>query len=227
MSLFVRFGLGMLVDAAADHAVRQVNVADMRRVIETLKSIESRSEADFGPLKRFLESLNAQMTGTSDGPIRRAMRRWAARYRSFTQERFDRFSKGGGDWKPLEASTIRRRRKGIAKIAGAVKGGPALISSSPAILKDTGILFAALAGGAGSYEEHVPGGVWVGFGGGATHKKGHRTIADIAAMHDSGMGVPKREILVEPPAAVTAAMQMDYEQALEEQIRMAGTVKTT
>lgn len=49
--------------------------------------------------------------------IRNAFSQWAARYRGAMQERFDIFSKGGGDWKPLARSTIMARtRRPLARL---------------------------------------------------------------------------------------------------------------
>lgn len=197
------------------------NVADMRSVEKTLRSIRSKADVDLAPLEQFLASLEAQINGTADGAIRRAMKQWAARYRSFAQQRFDANSKGGGDWPPLAASTIRKRRHGkgkgkaFAKAVRSVHGGPSVISGSPSILRDTGLLFAALGGGPGSLEEHVPGGVRVGFGGSARHGSSPATIADIAEIHDTGGGhVPQREILVEPDDQTIALMVDDLERAI-------------
>lgn len=72
--------------------------------------------------------------GDIDDVIALVATKWGARYRSFVQERFDIFSKGGGDWPPLKASTVARRRKGRKK------------SKKPraTILRDTNTLFTAL-----------------------------------------------------------------------------------
>lgn len=48
------------------------------------------------------------------GPARDAFRRWAFIYRSWAQERFRTYSRGGGDWRPLALSTIMGRRMGRA-----------------------------------------------------------------------------------------------------------------
>jgi len=65
---------------------------------------------NLAPLARFRDVIARDLTGNSDGPVRRAMRQWAAIYRGFLQERFNSFSRGGGDWKPLARSTILGRR---------------------------------------------------------------------------------------------------------------------
>lgn len=54
----------------------------------------------------------AQSQGASPpGPIRDMYMQWGRRAQGFNEERFDRFSIGGGDWAPLALSTIRARRK--------------------------------------------------------------------------------------------------------------------
>lgn len=136
---------------------------------------------------------------------------WAARYRGFIQERFDTYSKGGGDWAPLAPSTIKARRKGRGK-------------GSPAILKNTGILFAAInptfSGQPGALQEDIPFGVRVGYGGEARYPGASPAIADIAAFHQAGgRHLPKREIIVDPPITVTEAMAQDAERIIKNAIR--------
>lgn len=134
------------------------------------------------------------------------LKQWAARYRGFVQRRFNTFSKGGGDWKPLAASTVRQRRKGRSK-------------GKPAILRDTGAMYAALTptfvGAPGAVERRDALSVTVGFGGPGRHPGGQATVADIASFHDLGRGVPQRKIIVPPSQEVLDAMSMDAERALE------------
>jgi hypothetical protein len=70
---------------------------------------------DFRGLDQYQAALKRDLRESGNGPIRQAMHQWAVRYRSFLQERFDRFSKGGGDWAPLAVMTILRRRAGRGK----------------------------------------------------------------------------------------------------------------
>lgn len=62
-------------------------------------------------LSQFKAQATADLNNQANGPIRKALKQWAVRYRSFAQERFDAYSKGGGDWAPLSPATIARRRK--------------------------------------------------------------------------------------------------------------------
>jgi len=66
---------------------------------------------NLAPLLRYRDRIAQGLAGGGDGnPIRRAFRQWAHIYRAFLQRRFNRFSRGGGDWKPLAKSTILGRR---------------------------------------------------------------------------------------------------------------------
>lgn len=152
----------------------------------------------------------------ASGPIRDAIRQWAYRYRGFAQERFDRFSKGRGDWPGLKASTIRQRRRGDKRARGKRKRA--------SILRDTGTIFSALEpnfiGAPGQLEKDIPFGVRVGFGGPHKHPKGKATIADIAHFHQSGTGpLPKREIIVDPDRETQEGMAEDMESAFRKVIR--------
>lgn len=172
------------------------------------------------PLKRFAAAIRADLRTTGNGPIRRAMRQWAARYRGFAQQRFDRFSKGGGDWPPLAASTKARRRK-------ARKGRKKGATRSFSLLRDTGLMFAALdtpwSRKPGALQKDIPFGVRAGFGGPAKYPGGKATIADIAGFHDSGAGnLPKRQIIVVPDSRTLAAMAGDMERGLGQMASITG-----
>jgi len=64
-------------------------------------------------LRNVVEMMVRGMSGAGgDGnPIDMAFRQWAVRYRAAMQDRFDIFSKGGGDWAPLARSTILARQR--------------------------------------------------------------------------------------------------------------------
>ena len=153
-------------------------------------------------LKRFASSISDDLRGSGNGPIRAVFRQWAARYRSFIQERFVRNSRGGG-WQPLSPKTIARRRGG---------------GTNAAILRDTGTLFMAMTptfGRPGGIQKDVPFGVTVGYGGPSKHPKGAASIADIAHFHQSGAGnLPARPIIVEPDARVQEQMAGDMERGI-------------
>jgi len=162
---------------------------------------------DLRPLRRFADAIEKQLRTASSGPVQNAIKQWAYRYRSFAKARFAKFSRGGGNWKALEESTKRRRRK-------ARKGhkGPRGFS----ILWDTGTLIGALEPQMkmpGQLTENIPFGVRVGYGGPHRHPGGRATIADIATFHQGGIpvgkgrsGRRKREIIVEPDAQAVEDM---------------------
>lgn len=156
---------------------------------------------DTAGLKRYRQQIRAGLQQAEDGPIRNAMKKWAARYRSFLQLRFAKFSRGGGEWPSLKAATIKRKR-------------------SSGILMDTGALRAALSptlgGIPGQLEQHGPNYVMVGYGPG-THPKAKMAIDELAEIHQLGLGKnPKREIVVPPDRALANKMAEDMMQALRE-----------
>ncbi len=93
--------------------------------------LQASVNVDFALLKKYADQIDAQFNHRAEGPITVAFKQWAVRYRAYTQERFDKFSKGGGDWAPLKESTKRRRRTGKKK-------RPKLKTFKP---KKSGILF--------------------------------------------------------------------------------------
>lgn len=168
-------------------------------------------------------------------PLRRVLVQWAAVYRSAMQERFIKFSDGGGDWKPLSRSTLaaRRRKKGgrlrskSGKRRKFKSGSFSLLSKRPRILRDTGILFAALSprfqGSPGALEQDIPFGIRVGYGGGAEHPGSRKSVATIANWHQTGAGrLPRRTIIVDPPGRTLDKMRILAQRGLNEAARQAG-----
>lgn len=128
------------------------------------------------------------------GRIKTAYQQWAVRYRSFIQRRFDKFSRGGGDW-------------------------PALKLREGSILRDTNTLFTALTptlnAPKGSINKLIEDGIEVGYGGGASHPGGP-TIQELAYWHQTGAGnYPARVIIVEPDAATVRGMVSDMQRAVD------------
>lgn len=161
-------------------------------------------------LQRFAKAIESDLRMSGNGPIRAALRQWAVRYSSFTRERFLNYARGGGDWKPLAASTIAGRRKGRGK----KKGAPPKVS----ILIDTGLLIGSLdprfAAKPGPVTSDIPFGVRVTAGGTNQHSKGI-TFAKLVAIHHHGIGrVPQRKIIVFPSASVIAGMKSDMVRAI-------------
>lgn len=177
-------------------------------------SITTTIKVDLSGLKEFKKLLDQDLRAggqkTGGSPISNAFKQWAVRYRSFLQERFAMYSRGGGNWPPLKPSTVRRRKK-----------------KSTTILRDTGTLFNALTpeftGKPGALEERIPYGIRVGYGGPGRYTKkygGTATIADIASFHQVGAGyLPKREIIVPPSDHVLGLMAEDMNRAIAKMLR--------
>lgn len=197
--------------------------------------ISSTVNIELKGLENFTAEIKSELA-SGYGPVNKALKLWAVRYRSFAQQRYDIFSKGGGDWKKLSKYTLDRRRKGPKsnsmqlRLSYQTPNKPAAAATKqPAILRDTGILFAALApiyvGSPGAIEENIANGIRVGYGGPQRHigtsgrsnnKTSHETIADIAAAHQNGFlpKLPKREIIVSPPQSIVNDMVGDIEKAM-------------
>ena len=148
----------------------------------------TRIRIDLSPLKRFDSALRAGQRG-APGPINDLFTLMGEQYLAFAQRRFNAFSRGGGRWPPLQASTKAARRK-------AAKGGAAKRTFS--ILRDTGMLYNALGRGhPGNTFKRVRGGIVVGIGETDPHQGGKAlTMARLAQFHNFGMGSnPEREIV--------------------------------
>ncbi len=137
-------------------------------------------------------------------PFASMYKSWAVRYSAFVRRRFNRFSRGGGNWKALKASTKKGRRKG--------KG-----AGNAAILKDKGILFGALTiGASGNVTNKIPQGIEFGFGGGDRHADASMSIAKLAEIHQKGSAtanIPARPIIVQPDAGTRRGMFKDVKRA--------------
>jgi len=80
---------------------------------------------NLAPLMRFRDRITQGLAGGGDdNPVRRALHQWAHIFRAFLQERFDKFSRGGGGWKGLRPSTLAARaRKPGTRLRAALKRG--------------------------------------------------------------------------------------------------------
>lgn len=164
---------------------------------------------DDGNLNRLMRSLRSGMRNLSfSGPFGAMFKQWGARYLAEQRRRYNKNSRGGGDWPPLAESTKRRRKK--------ARRGYGRRPRQHSILRDTGTLFRALTiGAAGNLFKRIRSGVRVGFGGPKRHPNGDVTIADLAEIHDRGKGrVPQRYLLYPPSQRLQAAMRRDTKRAL-------------
>jgi hypothetical protein len=188
-------------------------------------------KVDLSGLKKFQDLIDKGLRRKS-GPVHDALTQWIRRYRGAMSERFDTFSRGGGDWPALAQSTINARRHGTSKSGGRGKTGARALKKEQAtgggqvsILRDTGMIFNALdpAGRrAGNWDDYIANGVEVGFGGSAVHKGTSLTIAQIAAYHQEGTSRMKaRKILVSPDEHTQDLMCQDMRMAVERVIGMS------
>lgn len=174
---------------------------------------------DNSAMLKFFGELEAGIAG-APGPIDTFFKLFAAEYLVFVQRRYDRFSRGAGDWAPLAASTIKKRRRGkggrsraaiqaLRARGGAAKGGVA-------ILKDTGTLRAALVqGGPGNVIRRITNGIEIGIEGGSAAEP-PLTLGALAQIHNEGLGNnPKRVILpTDLPRSLERRIEVLITQAL-------------
>ena len=163
---------------------------------------------NFSGMKNMSKALLSATTasGGFSGPFGAMYKQWSVRYSAFVRRRFNTFSRGGGNWKPLKDSTKKGRKRG--------KG-----AGSAAILKDTSTMFGGLTIGArGNLNKRIAGGVEFGFGGNDRHPEGKMTITRLAEIHQKGSSranIPARPIIVQPDAQTNRGMMMDMERAFE------------
>lgn len=147
------------------------------------------------------------------------MKRWSVITRSFLRRRFVEQSKGGSDWPPLAESTIRKRRR--------PKGKGSATGSNVAVLRDTGILLAALS------PQLSPGGVEdrdsssftlrVGYGGDAPHPRADMAISSLAKIHhEGGKHLPQRQVVVSPDQATIRKLAEDANKVIRDAVKQSG-----
>ena len=162
-------------------------------------------------------------------------------YGEFSAKRFNRFSRGGGDWPALAFSTIRaraaadRERKGkgggsaggfgsresFGRVKKGARKGPlgasALLAATGrtvSILHDQGMLMSAVRyGRPGNRVTRLPNGIQYGFD--ETPHPGGVTIGQLAAFHHFGRGHnPVRRILVQPDSVTSDLIRKQLELAV-------------
>lgn len=202
-----------------------------------------KKSGSFAAAKEALSANNPEM--------RRGWRQVTAIYEAFTKRRFNTFSRGGGDWRPLALSTVKARRTGGKAKGGVDFGGgrsngkrlgtgarsslaidtrkkDILVSAGGtfSILRDKGFLFNALTiGTPGNRITDIPNGIVYGFSD-APHAGdgGPISIGRLAAAHHYGVPehhLPARPILVYPDPATTAAIGRTLAAAAARAIRTA------
>lgn len=178
------------------------------------------------PLRRFSAGLNNQIAG-APGPVSEMFERIGIRLLAFFGKRYDRLSRGGGEWAPLAPSTIAGRRKG-PRVQGARRSRAAVealrrrgvrTAGRAAILKDRGQLRQAMnVGAAGNTLRRVRGGIVVGIGGEQIHDvESGLSFRRLAQIHHNGEGnVPKRTL-------VTNRLDLPTRRGIQQDVRRAMT----
>lgn len=154
-------------------------------------------------LERFGKTVNNDLRGSGTGPIRKALKQWAFRYRAFSRRRYLKQAAGGGDWPKLKRATVARRRK-----------------RSNRILIDTATMLGGFdpefIGKPGQVEKSINFGIRVGVGGPAMHPGGIN-MGQLYRIHHLGLGrVPPRTLIVSPDSATVAGMTADMKRAVKE-----------
>lgn len=189
---------------------------------------KSRVRVNLRPLKRLADGIKS-LSLQARGPFRIMLAQWSRRYRSFARQRFDRYSKGGGNWQPLAFSTTqrkgrkKRKSKAVATASSLALDSGVLVPAAGlgrrvTLLRETGTLFRVLApriGQPGQLEKPIRYGVRVGYGGPAPHPRAKVSVATLAEWHQTGAGrLPKREIIVDPDKRTIDGMARDTVKAM-------------
>lgn len=137
-------------------------------------------------------------------PDGEALTKWKKRsaqaYRSFLFKRFDRFSRGGGNWK-----NTKRRKSGKTKF---------ILRKTHTVFKALSPVFRSLPG---QYERLDRTYIETGFGGQAKHPEGNgKTVAAIAKIHNNGEGImPVRKIIVRPNSETVQKIIADLDRTVK------------
>lgn len=114
------------------------------------------------------------------GVIKKIQASWEEIYNAFIVERFDRFSLGGGNWRRLSPTTVRRKRRHRNEILVHTRYMRQKLQKGIKILQSD------------------RGKIRLGFEMGMMHPDSDLTVEELAEIHDQGFGVPQRRILVLP-----------------------------
>lgn len=128
-------------------------------------------------------------------------------YRTFLQERYRKYSKGGGNWKKLAASTIAR--KGHNTIL--IDTDRMFSLFQPQIVKTSGLL---------SNADKL--GMTVDGGGKGYYPSG-KSVSEVMGYHQAGGGrLPRRKVIVGPDDATANKIARRYEQAIRNIAKRRG-----
>lgn len=160
------------------------------------------AKVDLTRLNRFRDIVDSDLRLSGNGPVRKALKQWGFRYRTFSRRRWLTQSKGGGAWPKLKASTIKGRRKRTSKI---------LLDTATMI----GGFTPTFSGKPGQIEKKIKFGIKVGVGGSGQHPSGQITLGELYKIHHFGLGrVPVRKLVVKPNTLTIKGMTKDMRLAL-------------
>ena len=142
-----------------------------------------------------------QKTQSPDPNYEKWLRRIARRMRSQWFRRFDRFSRGGGNWR----STKRRR-------GSRGRNRAKILRKTQTLIKALSPVFRGLAG---QWEKIRGNSVETGYGGSARHPEAKMTVLSLARIHNDGLGIVPRQIIVQPNAETRRLMIQDGERILK------------
>ena len=130
---------------------------------------------------------------------------WIRIFVAFLRDRYAKFSRGLGDWPPLKAATIRRRRR-----------------RSSAILRNTGLMFAQFHPELQSFQHFRgsrPFSATMAFGGNAFYPDSGASVTDVMSFHQRGEGnLPVRKLIVPPDEPTKALMARATKKAIKDDV---------
>ena len=157
-----------------------------------------------------------ERTGSRHPNMIEFKKRAAQKYRSFLFTRFDRFSRGGGNWPATRRSDTRKRRRGrpIKGVDGR-KRNAFILRDTHTLMKSLSPVFRNLPG---QYQRLVGKSIEVGIRGGK-HPKAKITVGELAEIHQLGLGVRVRKIVVQPDAATRSLLVADLKKTIKSYVR--------
>lgn len=133
-----------------------------------------------------------------------AMARWkkrsAQKYRSFLYKRFDRFSRGGGNWRTNQRTRGKRRPKKF------------ILRMSHTLFRSLSPVFRGLPG---QFERITTDSIEVGIKGGR-HPNASISVGRLAEIHHTGEGIQsERKIIVRPDTKLRQTLVNDLSRILK------------
>lgn len=134
------------------------------------------------------------------GFVLSALNEAAGIYKNFILSRFDKFSRGGGDWRNIKPETAERKK-------------------SSAILVDTRTMRLGLAADIGAVSVNGLK-MTIRIKQRTKHKRAKMSVAKLASIHHFGLGrVPARKILVRPDARTNRQISDKVQRGIKRQMK--------